>query len=172
MRDGGGGRGARNGTGPAEQAGAGAQRPDTAAKRPGPPVTQLISAAEATWVQLLTGLGAVEFAQLLETLRPLAGDEGPRAGRRWTLCLGDRVLLVVAYWRTDLTMREVAALFGVSKSAADRIVGHLGPHLEFTSTLRRRRCRLIVRTHRTTDTDTVPPPAHPRDTDCSDCSQP
>jgi hypothetical protein len=32
------------------------------------------------------------------------------------------VLLVAAYWRTNLTMRQLAPLFGVSKSAADRII--------------------------------------------------
>lgn len=39
------------------------------------------------------------------------------------------MLLVTAYWRTNLTLRQLAQLFGVSKSAADRIVGHLGPSL-------------------------------------------
>lgn len=39
----------------------------------------------------------------------------------------DRGLLVVAYWRTNLTLRQLAPLFGVSKSAADRIIAHLGP---------------------------------------------
>ncbi len=35
----------------------------------------------------------------------------------------------MAYWRTNLTMRQLAPLFGVSKSAADRIIDHLGPML-------------------------------------------
>ena len=37
------------------------------------------------------------------------------------------MLLVTAYWRTNLTMRQLAPLFGISKSAADRIIDHLGP---------------------------------------------
>ncbi|GHI10186.1 hypothetical protein Scel_85070 [Streptomyces cellostaticus] len=41
----------------------------------------------------------------------------------------DVSLLVAAYWRTNLTLRQLAPLFGVSKSAADRIIGHLGPSL-------------------------------------------
>lgn len=41
----------------------------------------------------------------------------------------DRALLVAAYWRTNLTMRQLAPLFGVSKSAADRVIDHLGPML-------------------------------------------
>jgi len=44
-----------------------------------------------------------------------------------TLAFEDRVLLVAAYWRTNLTMRQLAVLFGTSKSAADRIIDDLGP---------------------------------------------
>lgn len=50
--------------------------------------------------------------------------------------LEDRVLLVTAYWRTNLTLRQLAPRFGVSKSAADRIIKHPGPLL--ASKLRRR----------------------------------
>lgn len=50
--------------------------------------------------------------------------------------LEDRVLLVTAYWRTDLTLRQFAPRFGVSKSAADRIIKHPGPLL--ASKVRRR----------------------------------
>jgi hypothetical protein len=39
------------------------------------------------------------------------------------------VLLVAAYWRTNLTLRQLAPLFGVSKSAASRVIDHLGPKL-------------------------------------------
>ncbi len=52
-----------------------------------------------------------------------------RKGRPWGLPLEDRALLVAAYWRTNLTMRQLAPLFGVSKSAADRVIDHLGPML-------------------------------------------
>jgi hypothetical protein len=34
-------------------------------------------------------------------------------------------LLVAAYWRTNLTLRQLAPLFGL-KSAAARIIAHLG----------------------------------------------
>ncbi|KPI22272.1 transposase IS4 family protein [Actinobacteria bacterium OV320] len=39
------------------------------------------------------------------------------------------MLLVAAYWRTNLTVRQLGPLFGVSKSAAARIIDHLGPRL-------------------------------------------
>ncbi|GAB2591967.1 hypothetical protein GCM10027168_26380 [Streptomyces capparidis] len=35
--------------------------------------------------------------------------------------------VIAAYRRTNLTMRRIAPLFGVSESAADRILDHLGP---------------------------------------------
>lgn len=43
--------------------------------------------------------------------------------------LADRVLLIAVYYRTNLMLRQVALLFGVSKSAAHRIVDHLAPLL-------------------------------------------
>lgn len=39
------------------------------------------------------------------------------------------MLLVAAYWRTSLTMRQLAPLLGVSKSAADRVIDDIGPRL-------------------------------------------
>ncbi|XNL81291.1 transposase family protein [Actinomadura madurae] len=41
--------------------------------------------------------------------------------------LADRVLLIAVYYRTNLTLRQVALLLGVSKSAAHRVVDHLAP---------------------------------------------
>ncbi len=39
------------------------------------------------------------------------------------------MLLVAAYWRTNLTLRQLAPLFGISTSSADRIIDHIGPLL-------------------------------------------
>ncbi|CAH9419987.1 hypothetical protein SGL43_07043 [Streptomyces globisporus] len=55
------------------------------------------------------------------------GADVVRKGRPWSLPLEDRALLVTAYWRTNLTLRQLAPLFGVSKSAAGLIIDHLGP---------------------------------------------
>lgn len=57
------------------------------------------------------------------------GADAVRKGRPWSLPLEERALLVAAYWRTNLTMRQLAPFFGASKSAADRIIDHLGPML-------------------------------------------
>lgn len=57
------------------------------------------------------------------------GADAIRKGWPWSLRLEDRALLVAAYCRANLTMRQLAPLFRVSKSAADRITDHLGPML-------------------------------------------
>jgi hypothetical protein len=50
--------------------------------------------------------------------RIVAGQGGERTGasRRWALPLADRVLLTTVYYRTNLTFRQIALLFGISKS--------------------------------------------------------
>src|SRR5205823_7074127 len=67
-----------------------------------------------------------------------------RKGRPWSLTLEDRILLVAAYWRTNLTLRQLAPLFGVSKSAANRIIGNLGPSLALQSRQRFRRDAVLI----------------------------
>ncbi len=57
------------------------------------------------------------------------GSDAPGRGRPWKLSLEDRVLLVAAYWHTNLTLRQLAPLFEVSKSTADRVIDHLGSRL-------------------------------------------
>ena len=75
-----------------------------------------------------TGLSPRCFGKLLTTLRRDEADVVHR-GRPWSLPLEDRVLLVTAYWRTNLTLRQLAPLFGVSKSTAGRVINRLGPLL-------------------------------------------
>ncbi len=75
-----------------------------------------------------TGLSPRAFGKLVTVLRR-EGADAVRKGRPWGLPLENRTLLVAAYWRTNLTMRQLAPLFGVSKPAADRIIDHLGPML-------------------------------------------
>jgi hypothetical protein len=43
------------------------------------------------------------------------------------LPLADRVLLVATYWRTNPTIRQIGPLFGVSHSAAHRVIDTIGP---------------------------------------------
>ncbi|KOU87458.1 transposase, partial [Streptomyces sp. XY593] len=53
------------------------------------------------------------FVKLVKVVRERGGD-GPGGGRPWCLPLADRVLLVAVYYRTNLTMRQLAPLFGIS----------------------------------------------------------
>jgi hypothetical protein len=91
-------------------------------------VAGVITASEPSWIAPFTGLSARAFGKLVTVLRR-EGADAVRKGRPWSLALEDRALLVAAYWRTNLTMQQLAPLFGVSKSAADRIIDHLGPML-------------------------------------------
>ncbi|MGW9284874.1 transposase [Streptomyces diastaticus] len=86
----------------------------------------VITASEPSWIIPFTGLSLRAFGRLVTALHR-EGADSPGRGRRWKLSLEDRVLLVAAYWRTNLTMRQLAPLFGVSKSAADRVIDDLGP---------------------------------------------
>jgi hypothetical protein len=52
-----------------------------------------------------------------------------RAGRPWSRTLRQRVLIVCAALRTNLTFRELAAVFRISTSAAHRMVTSLVPQL-------------------------------------------
>lgn len=88
----------------------------------------VVTAAEECWIEPFSGLRPRVFSRLVRQLER-EGADAVRRGRPWSLPLADRVLLVAAYWRTNLTLRQLAPLFGVSKSAADRIIDDLGPKL-------------------------------------------
>ncbi|MEU1300380.1 transposase family protein [Streptomyces shenzhenensis] len=92
----------------------------------------VITASEPSWIPPFTGLSLRTFGKLVTVLRR-EGADAVRRGRPWSLPLEDRALLVAAYWRTNLTMRQLAPLFGVSKPAADRIIGRVGPMLALSS---------------------------------------
>ncbi|MFI0930039.1 transposase [Streptomyces sp. NPDC021012] len=91
-------------------------------------MASVITASEPSWITPFAGLSPRCFGKLLTALRRDGADVIHR-GRPWSLPLEDRVLLVTAYWRTNLTLRQLAPLFGVSKSTAGRVINHLGPLL-------------------------------------------
>lgn len=88
----------------------------------------VITASESPWVAPFSWLIPRQSGKLIAALRR-EGAAPVRKGLPWSLPLEDRVLLVAAYWRTDLTPRQLASLFGISKSAAARIIDYLGPSL-------------------------------------------
>ncbi|MEU6846320.1 transposase family protein [Streptomyces sp. NPDC046716] len=88
----------------------------------------VITASVPSWIEPFTGLSLRCFGKLVASVRREPASDQWRGGT-WSLPLEDRVLLVPAYWRTSVTMRQIAPSFGVSKSAADRIIDHLVPLL-------------------------------------------
>jgi hypothetical protein len=65
----------------------------------------VITAAELSWRGPFAGLSPRQFAELITVLRR-EGADPVRKARPLGLPLEDRVLLVVAYWRANLTLRQ------------------------------------------------------------------
>lgn len=88
----------------------------------------MIRSDRPEWVPVFTGLSVEQFQELV---RIVAGRGGGQTGtgRRWGLSLADRVLLTTVYYRTNLTFRQIALLFGISKSATNRVVEYIAPQL-------------------------------------------
>jgi hypothetical protein len=91
-------------------------------------VEQVISVDRPDWVPVFTGLSVAQFQELVGIVAGRGGEQ-TGVGRRWGLSLADRVLLTVVYYRTNLTFRQVALLFGMSKSAVHRVVDRIAPLL-------------------------------------------
>jgi hypothetical protein len=106
-------------------------------------VAGVITASEPSWIAPFSGLSPRQFGKLITALRR-EGAAPVRKGRPWSLPLEDRVLLVTAYWRTNLTLRQLAPLFGISKSTADRIVDQLGPALALQRRKRFRKYSVLI----------------------------
>lgn len=67
----------------------------------------VITASELSWIAPFTGLSPRRFGKPVTLLRR-QGADAVRKGRPWSRPLEDRALLVAAYWRTNLTMRQLA----------------------------------------------------------------
>ncbi|QPP07535.1 transposase family protein [Streptomyces bathyalis] len=103
----------------------------------------VITASKPSWIASFTGLSRRQSGRPVTALRR-EGANPARKGRPWSLPLEDRVLLVTAYWRTNLTLRQLAPLFGVSNSAADRIIAHLGPRPALHQRKRHRKDAVLI----------------------------
>ncbi|SNT44860.1 Helix-turn-helix of DDE superfamily endonuclease [Actinacidiphila glaucinigra] len=88
----------------------------------------MITASVPSWIEPFTALTSRCFGKLVASVRRERASDQQR-GQPWSLPLEDRVPLVTAYWRTNLTMRQLALLLGISTAAADRIIDHTGPLL-------------------------------------------
>ncbi|TMQ79508.1 IS5/IS1182 family transposase [Actinomadura soli] len=100
---------------------------------------QVITAARQEWIGPFTGLSPRQFRKLVGVVAERGGAQiaDGRPGRQWALPLADRVLLVAVYWRTNLTLRQVGPLFGISHAAAHRVVDTLSALLALAPVRRR-----------------------------------
>ncbi|MGC9479392.1 helix-turn-helix domain-containing protein [Streptomyces sp. WG4] len=79
-------------------------------------------------LETFTGLRGDQFGRLLNAARK-RGDEGRDWGHPRQLPLAEWVRLVTVYYRTNLTVRQLAPLFGASPATVCRVVQGLGPLL-------------------------------------------
>ena len=82
--------------------------------------------------KLLTALDDRELDALVRELRIC----GRRRGRPWALPLRQRVSIGCASLRTNLTARELAAMFAISRSQAHRIVADITARIAHVLTRR------------------------------------
>ncbi|WP_327579233.1 MULTISPECIES: transposase [unclassified Streptomyces] len=103
----------------------------------------MITASVPSWIGPFTGLGPRCFGTLVTAVRRETASK-VRRGRPWGLSLEDRILLVTAHWRTNLTLRQLAPVLGISKSTADRVIDHLGPLLALRTRERFRKDAVLI----------------------------
>jgi hypothetical protein len=107
---------------------------------------QVITVSRQDWIFPCTGLTPAQFKWLVRQVAERGGDviADGRPGRQWALDLADRVLLIAAYWRTNLTMRQLGSLFGISHSAVHRVVDSLETLLALAPVRRRPKDQIAI----------------------------
>jgi len=107
-----------------------------------------------TSFRLLTGITPDKFDALLAQLRPLheaaearrkarrGRKRRPGAGRKFTLGLGDRLLMLLIYYRTYVTHAFLGFLFGLDDSSVCRNINPLQPLLAGVFRIPERKVRL------------------------------
>ena len=69
----------------------------------------------------LVGVQSATFHLMLDELRPFEST----FGRPPKLCLEDRLLLTLSYWREYRTLLHTGMTYGISEASAHRIVRHV-----------------------------------------------
>jgi hypothetical protein len=72
----------------------------------------------------LTGVKPEVFEKMVGVLRE-AEVTKKKAGRTSKLCLEDKLLLAMSYWREYRTQFHIAASYGVHEATANRIITHV-----------------------------------------------
>jgi hypothetical protein len=91
----------------------------------------VFSASRTELIYPFTGLRPNQFHQLVRMVARRGGDTigDGRPGTAMDAEPAGSGFLVAVYWRTNLTVRQIGPLFGVSHSAAHRVIDILGPLL-------------------------------------------
>lgn len=85
-------------------------------------VAGVITTSAPSWIAPFTGPSPSAFSKSVTQLCR-EGADVPGRGRPWKLSLEDRVILVAAYWRTNLTLRHWPRFLG-SHQQARALVEH------------------------------------------------
>ena len=72
----------------------------------------------------LTGVKPEVFAEMSEVLRAAEASKR-KAGRTSKLCLEDKLLLAMSYWREYRTQFHIAVSYGLHESTVNRIITHV-----------------------------------------------
>lgn len=76
---------------------------------------------DAAKFKRLVGIQPATFDQMLTQLKPFE----PTFGRPPKLCLEDRLMLALSYWREYRTLLHTGMSYGISEASAHRIVRHI-----------------------------------------------
>ena len=82
---------------------------------------EAVKELDAEGFKRLTGVRPEVFGQMVEVLRG-AETEKKKAGRPSKLCLEDKLLLTLSYWREYRTQFHLAASYGIHESSANRMI--------------------------------------------------
>jgi len=70
----------------------------------------------------LTGLKRKRFTEAVEILKVAEREKFSLGGRPPDFCIEDQLLMACQYWREYRTYEHIAATFGTTKSAVQRII--------------------------------------------------
>ncbi len=82
---------------------------------------EAVKELDAEGFKRLTGVRPEVFGQMVEVLRG-AETEKKKAGRPSKLCLEDKLLLTLSYWREYRTQFHIAASYALHESSVNRII--------------------------------------------------
>lgn len=81
-----------------------------------------VSGLSAGDFRRLTGIKRATFDEMMCILEEAEYAQERKGGKKHKLCLADRLLLTLEYWREYRTMFHIAGSYGISESAVCRTI--------------------------------------------------